>query len=115
MAWMLLWLWRRLAAAAPIRPLAWEPPYAAGATLKRQKKLLIPCRVGTHPSLRAYFCLQGMMRLALHRSFQISRAQLIIDPSETSKVERSGAGDSAESSCKQRQRRACGDAAHPSP
>ena len=22
----LLWLWRRLAAIAPIRPLAWEPP-----------------------------------------------------------------------------------------
>ena len=35
-AW--LWLWCRLAAVAPIRPLAWEPPYAAGAALKRQKK-----------------------------------------------------------------------------
>ena len=34
----LLWLWRRLAATAPIRPLAWEPPYAAGGALKRQKK-----------------------------------------------------------------------------
>ena len=37
----LLWLWRRLAATAPIRPLAWEPPYAAGAAqeiAKRQKK-----------------------------------------------------------------------------
>ena len=33
----LLWLWRRLAAIAPIGPAAWEPPYAAGATLKRQK------------------------------------------------------------------------------
>ena len=33
----LLWLWRRPAATAPIRPPAWEPPYAAGATLKRQK------------------------------------------------------------------------------
>ena len=33
----LLWLWRRLAAVAPIRPLAWEPPYAAGVALKRQK------------------------------------------------------------------------------
>ena len=31
---MLLWLWRRPAAVAPIRPLAWEPPYAAGAALK---------------------------------------------------------------------------------
>ena len=37
----LLWLWRRSAATAPIRPLAWEPPYAMGAALektKRQKK-----------------------------------------------------------------------------
>ena len=33
----LLWLWCRLAAVAPIRPLAWEPPYAAGAAPKRQK------------------------------------------------------------------------------
>ena len=32
----LLWLWRRPAATAPIRPLAWEPPYAAGAALKKQ-------------------------------------------------------------------------------
>ena len=35
---VLLWLWHRLAAAAPIRPLVWELPYAAGATLKREKK-----------------------------------------------------------------------------
>jgi len=38
---VLLWLWCRLVATAPIRPLAWEPPYAAGAALekaKRQKK-----------------------------------------------------------------------------
>ena len=28
---VLLWLWRRLKATAPIQPLAWEPPYAAGA------------------------------------------------------------------------------------
>ena len=37
----LLWLWRRLAAPAPIRPLAWEPPCASGVALekaKRQKK-----------------------------------------------------------------------------
>ena len=30
-------LWHRLAATAPIRPLAWEPPYAAGAALKDKK------------------------------------------------------------------------------
>ena len=31
-----LWLWCRPAAVAPIRPQAWEPPYAVGAALKRQ-------------------------------------------------------------------------------
>ena len=48
----LLWLWHRPEATAPIRPLAWEPPYAAGAAqekAKRQKKkkfyllLLVTC------------------------------------------------------------------------
>ena len=34
----LLWLWRRLAATALIQPLAWELPYAAGTTLKKDKK-----------------------------------------------------------------------------
>ena len=34
----LLWLWRGPPATAPIGPLAWEPPYAAGVALKRQKK-----------------------------------------------------------------------------
>ena len=32
------WLWRRPAAIAPIRPLAWEPPYAAGEALKQKRK-----------------------------------------------------------------------------
>ena len=37
----LLWHWHRPVATAPIGPLAWEPPYAAGAAqeiAKRQKK-----------------------------------------------------------------------------
>ena len=34
----LLWLWRRPAAIAPIGPLAWEPPCAAGAALEKAKK-----------------------------------------------------------------------------
>ena len=34
---VLLWLQHRPAAVAPIRPLSWEPPYAEGAVLKRQK------------------------------------------------------------------------------
>ena len=32
----LLWLWYRLAAAALIRPLAWELPYATGVALKKK-------------------------------------------------------------------------------
>ena len=34
---VLLWLWRRLTTVAPIRPLAWEPPCAAGMALKKKK------------------------------------------------------------------------------
>ena len=34
----LLWLWCRLAAIALIRPLAWEPPYAAGVGPGKVKK-----------------------------------------------------------------------------
>ena len=33
----LVLLWHRPVATAPIQPLAWEPPYAVGAALKRQK------------------------------------------------------------------------------
>ena len=39
----LLWLRRRPVATAPIRPLAWEPPYATGAALEKdppQKRYL---------------------------------------------------------------------------
>ena len=36
---VLLWLWSRLAAIAPIRPLTWEPPHAASVALKVQKTL----------------------------------------------------------------------------
>ena len=35
---VLLWLWRRPAAAAPIGSLAWEPPYAVDTALKKKKK-----------------------------------------------------------------------------
>ena len=46
---VLLWLWWRPAAVTLIRPLAWEPPYAAGASLKRQKtkrKKVIKLEIG---------------------------------------------------------------------
>ena len=34
----LLWLCRRLAATAPIRAVAWEPPYAESVALKKTHK-----------------------------------------------------------------------------
>ena len=34
----LLWLWCRPAAIAPIRLLAWEPPYAVGSGPRKDKK-----------------------------------------------------------------------------
>ena len=43
----LLWLWHRPVAAALIRPLAWEPPYATGAAQeKTKKKKIIHQQVG---------------------------------------------------------------------
>ena len=41
----LLWLWRRLAATATNRPLAWEPSHAVDVALKdkrKNKKKIIP-------------------------------------------------------------------------
>jgi len=35
-AW--LWFWRRPVATAPIRPLAWKLPFAAGAAQRNSKK-----------------------------------------------------------------------------
>ena len=35
---VLQWLWRRPASLAPVRPLAWDPPYAVSAALKKTKK-----------------------------------------------------------------------------
>ena len=32
------WLWHKLVATAPIRPLAWELLYASGVALKKKKK-----------------------------------------------------------------------------
>ena len=34
----LVWLWRRPAATALIRPLAWEPPYAKRVALEEAKR-----------------------------------------------------------------------------
>ena len=37
----LLWLWHRTAAVAPIRPVAWEPPYDTGVARKSKVTIII--------------------------------------------------------------------------
>ena len=36
---VVLWLCARLAAVASVQPLAWEPPYAEGAAVKRPREI----------------------------------------------------------------------------
>ena len=57
----LLWLWCRLAAVALIRPLAWEPPYAASAALKRQKKKNYPAPMTPYPVIKTFNILGDIM------------------------------------------------------
>ena len=54
---MLLWLWCRPEATAPIPPLAWEPPYAAGAALGGKKEMC------TSQFRKAFSFLKGGYRL----------------------------------------------------
>ena len=58
---VLLWLWYRLAAVALIRPLAWEPPYAAAAALKRQKKIFLILSI----SLKKNLCINSALKMKL--------------------------------------------------
>ena len=52
----LLWLWHRSEDTAPIRPLAWKPPYAVDAGLKRQKK-----KKERKREKRKYMCVKGCL------------------------------------------------------
>ena len=45
---VLLWLWCRPAAAAPIRPLAWELPYATGSSLESKIIIIITTTLKIH-------------------------------------------------------------------
>ena len=66
----LWWLWHRPQATAPIQPLAWEPPYAAGTARKRKKEIhsftshprptrsISACKQG-HGNLGVYLTLQS--------------------------------------------------------
>ena len=59
---VLLWLWHRLAATAPIRPLPWEPPHALDAALEKTERPPQKSMVGYIPfktkslALRTYVC-----------------------------------------------------------
>ena len=44
---VLLWLGRRLAAVAPIQPLAWELPYAMGSALSKKSPKRLPLVLAT--------------------------------------------------------------------
>ena len=48
-----LWLWRRLAVTALIRPLAWEPPYTMGVALKKTKGK----QINKQKTKKNFFCI----------------------------------------------------------
>ena len=54
----MLWLWHRLAAVAPVQPLAWQLPYGTGVALKRKKKssmCVCVCVFLIHSSVGGHF------------------------------------------------------------
>ena len=73
---MLLCLWCRLAAGAPIQSLAWEPPYASGAALKskrgkkkkkkEKKKQVRKGRVGGYCSMSTELLFRKMKEFSIH-------------------------------------------------
>ena len=59
----LQWLWHSIAATASIQPLAWEPPYVAGVTLKtlnKQINTLGQKKASLYYLQNAYFKLQEL-------------------------------------------------------
>ena len=56
---LLLWLWHRLATAAPFQPLAWELPYATCAALKRKRKKKVCNKIISFANRRqSLFCMK---------------------------------------------------------
>ena len=60
---MWLWLWHRQIATALIGPLAWEPPYAVGAALKKKKRLRMQLLANLCATL--YIVLQALIFIHL--------------------------------------------------
>ena len=69
----LLWLWCRSAAAAPIRPLAWELSYATGAALKskKEKKMLMVKSDAYFSDGRSHPCFEQVERNQFHLSVDV--------------------------------------------
>ena len=79
---VLLWLWCRPAAIAPIGCLAWGPPYASGAALKtpkkKKKKKINSCK-----------CLKKKKRDGMHPYLLLSSNHLLLGgPLETPPLHR---------------------------
>ena len=72
---MLLWLWHRPVAVVPIQPLAREPPYAAGGTLKRQEIKIKIKKKNEHLAIlieqldRVILCLSNLVIKKRHGEF----------------------------------------------
>ena len=67
--WLWLWLWLWLAAVALNRPIALEPPYAAGEALKKKKKKKKERRKKIKPKSH---CMTGDHLISSHGGFQVN-------------------------------------------
>ena len=78
---VLLWLWCRLAAIAPIQPLAWEPPYAMGEALDKQTNKQIKFTLWEEDRAYCVVLANFLVRILSHGSFQaISHCQITTLP-----------------------------------
>ena len=68
----LLWLWRRPAATALIRPLALEPPHAVGAALEKAKRQKKEYEFLEFPSWLSEMNLTGIMRMQVRSLASLS-------------------------------------------
>ena len=92
----LLWLWRRLAAVVLIGPLAWEPSYAEGTTLKsnrNKQKKVSSSQNYRYSLLLLHFCFLGpypwhleIPRLGVQSELQLSACTTATATSDPSHV-----------------------------
>ena len=75
----LLWLWRRPAATAPIRLLAWEIPYAVGAALKKDKKDKVYSPETVNGKKTRYNILVIQLTICFYETVVLIKAQFMLD------------------------------------